>query len=65
MINAIVCTYSKLPPEGEQLIHSKRVEDIYWNKFRKKVYLYWLLVRKYITIHGQYNVKNKEIYSVM
>ena len=29
--------YSKLPPEDEQLIYSKRVEGIYWDKFRKKV----------------------------
>ena len=28
--------YSELPPEDEQLIHSEHVEDIYWNKFRKK-----------------------------
>ena len=39
MINAIDCMYSKLSPEDEQLIYSKHVEDIYWNKFRKKVHL--------------------------
>ena len=31
--------YSKPPPEDEQFIYSKQVEDIYWNKFRKKVHL--------------------------
>ena len=31
--------YSKLPPEDEWLIYSKRAQDIYWNKFRKKVHL--------------------------
>ena len=38
-INAIDCMYSKLPPEDEKLIYSKHVEDIYWNKLRKKVHL--------------------------
>ena len=31
--------YGKLPPEDEWLIYSKYVEDIYWNKFEKKVHL--------------------------
>ena len=39
MINAIDCMYSKLPPEDEWLNTSKHVEDIYWNKLRKKVHL--------------------------
>ena len=39
MINAIDCMYSKLPAVDEQLIYSKHVEDIDWNKLRKKVYL--------------------------
>jgi hypothetical protein len=39
MINAIDCMYSKLPAEDEQLIYSKHVEDIYWNKLRNKVHL--------------------------
>ena len=38
-MDAIDCMYSKLPAEDEQLIYSKHVEDIYWNKLRKKVYL--------------------------
>jgi hypothetical protein len=38
-INAIDCMYSKLPPEDEQLIYSKYIEDIYWNKLSEKVYL--------------------------
>ena len=38
-INTIDCMYSKLPPEDEQLIYSKHVEDIYWSKFRNKVHL--------------------------
>jgi hypothetical protein len=38
-INATDCMYSKLPPEDEQLIYSKHVEDIYWNKFKNKVHL--------------------------
>jgi hypothetical protein len=29
MINAIYCMYSELPSEDEQLVYSKRVEDIY------------------------------------
>ena len=32
--------YSKLPTEGEQFTYSKHVEDIYWNKFKKKVHLF-------------------------
>jgi DNA-binding transcriptional regulator YhcF (GntR family) len=39
MINTTDRMYSKLPPEDEQLIYSKHVEDIYWNKLRKKVHL--------------------------
>ena len=31
--------YSKLPTDDELLIYSKHVEDIYWNKFKKKVHL--------------------------
>ena len=31
--------YSKLSPEDEWLIYSKHVEDINWNKFKKKVHL--------------------------
>jgi hypothetical protein len=31
--------YSTLPSEDGQLIYSKHVEDIYWNKFKKKVHL--------------------------
>jgi hypothetical protein len=38
-INTIYCTYSKLPTEDEQFIYMKHVEDIYWNKFKKKVHL--------------------------
>ena len=38
-MNAIDCMYSKLPTDEEQLIYSKHVEDIYWNKFKKKVHL--------------------------
>ena len=33
-INAVDCMYSKLSPEDEQLIYSKHVEDIYWNKLK-------------------------------
>ena len=61
MINAIECMYSKLPPEDEHLIFSKHVEDIYWNKFRKKVHLGLFLLRKFITMHGPYNVKIKHV----
>ena len=39
MINATDCMYSKLPAEDEYLIYSKHVEDIYWNKFKKKLHL--------------------------
>ena len=39
IINAIDCMYSKLPPGDEQLIYSKHLEDIYWNKFKKKLHL--------------------------
>jgi hypothetical protein len=35
-INTTDCMYSKLPPEDEQLIYSKQVYDIYWNKFKMK-----------------------------
>ena len=38
-INATDCMYSKLPPEDGQLIYSKHVEDIYWNKFKKEAHL--------------------------
>ena len=37
MINGTDCMYSKLPSEDEQLIYPKHVEDIYWNKVKKKV----------------------------
>ena len=33
MINTTDCMYNELPPEDEH------VEDVYWNKFRKKVHL--------------------------
>ena len=33
-INSIYFTYSKLPPDDEQLIYSKHVEDDYRNKLR-------------------------------
>ena len=36
-IHIVYCIYSKLPPEDEYLISSKHVENIYWNKLRKKV----------------------------
>ena len=39
MINATGCMYSKLPTDDEQLIYSKHVEDINWNKFTEKVHL--------------------------
>jgi hypothetical protein len=39
LINSIDCMYNKLPADDEQLIYSKHVEDIYWNKLRKKVHL--------------------------
>ena len=39
MINTTDCIYSKLPAEDEQLIYSKHVAAIYWNKFKKKLHL--------------------------
>ena len=33
-INSIYFTYSELPPDDEQLIYSKHVEDDYRNKLR-------------------------------
>jgi hypothetical protein len=39
-INAIDYMYSKLPPEDEWLTYSEHVEDIYWNKFKKKKLLF-------------------------
>ena len=39
MINDIDCMYSKLPPEDEQFIYSKRVEDIRINLKRKCILL--------------------------
>ena len=38
-INTTDCMYSKQPADDEQLIYSKHVEDVYWNKFKKKVHL--------------------------
>ena len=35
----IDCMYSKLHSEDEQLVYSKYVEDIYWNKCKKKMRL--------------------------
>jgi hypothetical protein len=34
--HTICCMYSKVPPDDEQLINSKHVEDDYWNKLRGK-----------------------------
>ena len=39
MINAIGCMYIELPLEDEWFVYSKHAEDIYRNKFRKKVHL--------------------------
>ena len=38
-MNTTDCIYCKLPADNEWLIYSKHVEDIYWNKLRKKVHL--------------------------
>jgi len=35
-INTTYCIYSKLPPDDENLIYSKHVEDDYWYKLREK-----------------------------
>ena len=35
-INAIDCMYSKLPPEDEQFIYSKHVEDIIGTNLKRK-----------------------------
>ena len=50
MINAIDCIYSKPPAEDEWLIYSKHVEDIYWNKFRKKVHLAGSYYAQYVEV---------------
>ena len=48
-INATDCMYSKPPSADEQLIYSKNVEDIYWNKLRTKVHLVGSYYAKVIT----------------
>jgi hypothetical protein len=57
-IRVDLCIYSKLPPDDEQLIYSKHVEDDYWNALRQQSGSWWSLLRKYITIQGPQNVKN-------
>ena len=37
MLNTICCIHSKIPPDDEQLIYSKYVEDDYWTKLSEKV----------------------------
>ena len=39
IINVIDYIYSKMPPDDEQLIYSKHVEDDYYSKLRKKVHM--------------------------
>ena len=38
-IKAVDCMYSKLPPEDEQLIYSKHVEDFIGMNLKRKVHL--------------------------
>ena len=45
-INTLLCIYSKIPPDNEQLIYSKHVEDYSWNKLREKSSSCWFLSNK-------------------
>jgi len=58
-MNNLSYVYSKLPPDDEQLIYSKHIEDDYWNKLREKSTSCWSLLRKCITMHGPQNFKNE------
>ena len=49
--------YSKLPPEDEQFIYSKHVEDIIGINLERKNASGWYLLRRLIMMHGTYNVK--------
>jgi hypothetical protein len=54
MINVTDCMYNKPPPEDEQLIYLKHVEDIYRNKFKKGISL--ILIQQSVMMHGPYDV---------
>ena len=56
--------YSKLPADDEQLIYSKHVEDIYWNKLRKKVHLVGSYYANFFTMHGPYNVQLNGVFFI-
>ena len=68
MINTTDCIYSKLPPDDEQLISSKHVEDNYWNKLGKKVHLvgcyYANLSFLFVSIKSVHKQPQNYIYSV-
>ena len=52
----------KLPPEDEQLAYSKHVEDVIRIKLNK-VHIVGFVIR-FITMHCQYNIKNKSYLTV-
>ena len=62
MINATDCMYSKLPAEDEWFICSKHVEDIYWNKFKKKVHLVGSYYAKHFIYHVSMHLHHLQEY---
>jgi len=53
------CLYRVDPPDDEQQACSKHVEAYYWNKLIENSAHYLFVLRGYITMHGQQNIKFK------
>jgi hypothetical protein len=49
--------YSADPPDYEQQACSKYVEAYYWNKLIENSASCWFMLYRYITMHGQQNIK--------
>ena len=64
-VNATDCVYIKLPPEDEQFIYSKHVEDIYWNKFKKKVHLVGSYYANMCMLRNLHNNLCGEVYHML
>ena len=52
------CLYRVDPPDDKQQACSKHVEAYYWNKLIENSASCWFRLYRYITMHGQQNIKN-------
>jgi hypothetical protein len=57
----LLCVQWITPDDGQRNC-PKHVELHFKNKFEKLVHLVGLIIRKFVTMHGHTNVKNKEEY---